>query len=429
MARGIRFPALIAAAFFFHALPAQSAETPTPPKATTSRNGGFVIHSPDRETRSRLASLAEEAAKAWKARTGLTPLTTAPVVVVDKSGPSSSPPRPTLLCTLFETDGGGLKVPIDLHDPPSLLSGPFQTGILRALALDAMHRKNPPIPGKTYAQPPAWLIEGLGEDLRRRNGNVPDGVHAALLRSGHPPSLQAFLDQNPDRLDATSLLLYRAQALALVRALGQSPQSPKRFAEVLEKNPEKLHSPDSLAKAFPEALPNAASLSKLWTLSLASSSMPPALASLSVVKTDGELSEILQISGSAPSPDASSPLAMAARGKGGTFLMRQRAAELLQLEFRAHPLLRPVVEEYRNIVSLLAVKPKAKLERRIEDNEKIRSLLVERHKAISDYLNWIEATQVDESETPLSEQTRPLDPPRRTDPLTLHLDAIEKHGW
>jgi hypothetical protein len=109
--------------------------------------------------------------------------------------------------------------------------------------------------------------------------------------------------------------------------------------------------------------------------------------------------------------------------------MRQRATELLQLEFRAHPLLRPVVEEYRNIVSLLAVKPKSRLDRRIEDNEKIRSLLVERHKAISDYLNWFEATQVDESETPLAEQTRPLELPPRNDPVTLYLDAIEKHGW
>jgi hypothetical protein len=87
------------------------------------------------------------------------------------------------------------------------------------------------------------------------------------------------------------------------------------------------------------------------------------------------------------------------------------------------------VEEYRNIVSLLAVKPKSRLDRRIEDNEKIRSLLVERHKAISDYLNWFEATQVDESETPLAEQTRPLELPPRNDPVTLYLDAIEKHGW
>jgi hypothetical protein len=54
---------------------------------------------------------------------------------------------------------------------------------------------------------------------------------------------------------------------------------------------------------------------------------------------------------------------------------------------------------------------------------------VERHKAVSDYLNWFEATQVDESETPLAEQTRPLELPPRNDPVTLFLDAIEKRGW
>ena len=109
--------------------------------------------------------------------------------------------------------------------------------------------------------------------------------------------------------------------------------------------------------------------------------------------------------------------------------MRQRSVDLLNLEFRAHPLLRPIVEEYRNITMLLSARPKSKVERRIEDIEKIRLLLVERQKAISDYLNWFEATQIDDSENSFTESTRPAPVPPRRDPITLHLDAIERRGW
>jgi hypothetical protein len=69
------------------------------------------------------------------------------------------------------------------------------------------------------------------------------------------------------------------------------------------------------------------------------------------------------------------------------------------------------------------------LDRRIEDIEKIRLLLVERQKAISDYLNWFEATQINESANPLVDETRPDPVPPRRDPITLHIDAVERRGW
>lgn len=422
MAGRIRIAALTPWALVLAASAGLHAELPKPLK---SSDGSFVVYSPDRATRSDLASMADEALEIWKKTAGPSAEPATPIIIQDKSRSSAPRGTPPLVCTLFETENSGLKVQLDLLDPSARRAGPFQTGVIRALALEAMHRSDPPKAGKSYAQPPDWLVEGLGEELRRKNGSIPDGIHAALIRGNQPPSLKEFLSQNPARLDATSLLLYRAQALALVRVLS----NPKNLFAFLQISKGRPSTPDALAKAFPDAAPDAATLSKLWTLSVARSSLPPRLASLSVSKTDEELSAILAVPNPSESDAQPPTLASAARDKGGSFLMRQRATELLQLEFRAHPLLRPVVEEYRNIVSLLAVKPKSRLDRRIEDNEKIRSLLVERHKAISDYLNWFEATQVDESETPLAEQTRPLELPPRNDPVTLYLDAIEKHGW
>jgi len=433
MARRFAGHALIALGLLFAAALSLDADpVPALPKPHSSRSGAFVIYSHDRQTRSALASMAEDALAEWTKLIDSKPTAVAPIIIQDKSRAARPRDPSPFVTSVFETEGGGMKVQLDLIDPTALRPGRFEVGVFRVLALETMHRKNPPRAGKSFAQPPDWLVEGLAEELRRRAGTVPEGVHAALIRSDRPPSLKEFLAQNPDRLDATSLLLYRAQALALVRALAKSPGSKKNFLAFLEKSSGRPSTPDSLAAAFPDAAPDAASLSKLWTLSLARSSMPSRLASLSVAKTDEELSAILALSkppDAQDSPEGPAALPSIARAKGGPFLMRQSAVELLQLEFRAHPLLRPIIEEYRNIVSLLAIKPKARLDRRIEDTEKIRSLLVERNTAVTDYLNWFEATRIDESETPLIEQTRPLDIPIRNDPITLYLDAVEQRGW
>lgn len=397
---------------------------------------GFVIYSTDRETRTRLFRLAQEASGEWEKLTAEKITAASLIIVVDKTRVAKPRGAKGAQCHLFEMDDGGMKVQIDLFDDWAMRPGFFETEVIRALALRAMHRQAPPKAGKTYAQPPGWLVEGIGEIIRRRSGSVPDGVHAALIQSERPPSLGDFLQQKTERLDATSLLLFRAQALALVKVLSESKNSKTPFLAYLESPDCTNPDPAKLLEAFPEAAPNPPSLTKVWTLALARSSMPPRLASLSVLKTDEELGQILALEVPADpkiknSTGASGPTALplAARNQGGAFLMRQRSVDLLNLEFRAHPLLRPVVEEYRNIAMLLAAKPKSKVERRIEEIEKIRTLLVERHKAIADYLNWFEATQIDESENSLAEQTRPDPVPPRRDPITLHLDAIERRGW
>ena len=397
---------------------------------------GFVIYSPDRETRSRLLRLAQEASKEWEKFTGDKLTAALPIIIVDKTRVAKPRGSKGVQCNLFEMEERGMKVQIEVFDDWAMRPGYFETDVIRALALRAMHRQSPPKAGKTYAQPPGWLVEGIGEQIRRSSGSVPDGVHAALIQSERPPSLGDFLQQKPERLDATSLLLFRAQALALLKALSESKNSKKQFLAYLESPACTSSDPNKLIEAFPDAAPDISSLTKVWTLALARSSMRPRLASLTVLKTDEELGQILALEVPADpnkknSTGASGPMALplAARNPGGAFLMRQRSVDLLNLEFRAHPLLRPIVEEYRNIAMLLAAKPKSKVEHRIEEIEKIRVLLVERHKAIADYLNWFEATQINESDSPLAEETRPDPVPPRRDPITLYMDAIERRGW
>jgi hypothetical protein len=175
-------------------------------------------------------------------------------------------------------------------------------------------------------------------------------------------------------------------------------------------------------------------MGKRWTLEIAQNSLPQQFLSLSVSETDKELSNILaqatpQRTTTKPEESLGDAMMESARGRGGAFLMQQAAAQLLNLDFRAHPLLRPIVKEYYGIASILARKPKTKLADQITDIENLRAQLLVKMDKITDYLNWYEATQMESTGTPLLDSLSTPDIPKRTDPITLHLDSIEARGW
>jgi hypothetical protein len=122
-------------------------------------------------------------------------------------------------------------------------------------------------------------------------------------------------------------------------------------------------------------------------------------------------------------------LSEAAKAKGGAFLMRECVVRLFNLEFRAHPLFQPILEQYRNIASLLASKPKAAVSVKIQELENTRVLLVERSEKIADYLNWFEVTQLDETETPHHQPSGSPAATSRNNPYSLYLDSLEARGW
>jgi hypothetical protein len=102
---------------------------------------------------------------------------------------------------------------------------------------------------------------------------------------------------------------------------------------------------------------------------------------------------------------------------------------LFNLEFRAHPLFQPILEQYRNIASLLASKPKAAVSVKIQELENTRVLLVERSEKIADYLNWFEVTQLDETEMPHHQPSGSPAAISRNNPYSLYLDSLEARGW
>ena len=345
----------------------------------------------------------------------------APIVLNDKTRAVMPKGGEPVVPLLFETEAG-MKVQVDLYDEGAIESGAFEAGLFSALALHAMHGEEVARAGKAFELPPRWFVEGLVEELRRSRHGTPEGVYAALIQSGRPPELEAFFRQKPEILDAASVVLYRAQAVSLLRVLQKAQNSKKGFAALLANPSFSRGGVEPVLAAFP-SLGSRSALSKLWTLNIARSSIPPRMASLTVEQSERELVDVLKsVKGGQDLPEA-------AKAQGGAFLMREFAVRIFNLEFRSHPLFQPVLEEYRNIATELARRPKARVAEKIRELEETRLQLVERSQKIADYLNWFEVTQIDEPQSFREAKSGRSESIPFKNPYALYLDSLEARGW
>jgi hypothetical protein len=411
-------------------------EPPAPLQRSISSSQQFVIYHHDRTLRSRLARKAEDLKEQWLRRLRFADEWKSPIII--QVLPLRRPDSPRIRTGLYESDGGALKVQIDVFDPTSLKSMDLDMEVYRALFLEYAYRNLPSKAGKSFHQPPAWLIEGLYEDAMARDEGLATGLYERLIKEESPPKLEAFLKERPELLDATSRAIYRARALGLFRALLHTPDGEKHLADYCFNLPS-LNPADGakLLGYFPTLSEQPANLSKLWTLFLADASASNRVMPLSVSETQKRLSLILEITaprdprkpqeGIVTGPEG---LQAVASTSAGRYVLRQKAEDLLRLEVRAHPLIRPLVEEYRMIASQLAAKPRKNLGTRIRKNMQLQQAVVTRANEMEDYLNWFEATRLD---TPSREfdSTSKIDSLdfRRNDAVSRHLDDVEARGW
>lgn len=388
----------------------------------------FVVYSADRSLRKKILDIGEEAVALWTKTFGNGVVSVAPVIIVDRSQQATWFEKVPIETQIFESEAGGIKTQIDINDLSALRGGGMETEVFRALAIQAMYQKNPPRAGQAFSMPPGWFLEGLVElFMRKRDGAVLD--IASLLPVGErAPDLNEFIRQNPARLSGRALAIYRAQAMALLNVLLKKPESTKRWADFMATPEFSEPKIDGLLAAFPEPGADARALSKLWTLEMASHAARQGFASLTIEETNKRLTAILTPKTSA-SVKEKATLVDAAKGRGGSYLMRQSSTELIQLAFFAHPFYRPILNEYREIVEILAKKPKTRVEKRIEAVERLRNDLLERSSKIADYLNWFEATQPEARESSILDSIPKVVIPRRTDAISLYLDGLEERGW
>ena len=417
-----------------------SAQTDAPNKLSNLRrslssSGQFAIYHSDNTVRSRVARKSEDAKTEWRRLLAMDDTWKWPIVIQLLTVRPAGAPR--LRTNFFEGDGNEFKLQIDVYDPTVIQSREFDLEVFKALFLEYAYRDFPPKAGQAFQQPPAWLIEGMAEDVRVRNEGIVAGLYEKLVKDGPPPKLEAFFKERPEMMDATSRAVYRAKAMTLLRALLRLPDGPKHLAAWLAT----LHEGSSndagkLLKQFPGLAENPAELSKMWALCMADASASNRAKPLGITETQKQLLLIFELT--APKdpkkPEAGNvtgPMALPllVRMDSGKFLAGQKAEDLLRLEVRAHPVMRPIVEEYRAIASELGRKPKKNFDKRLQKNVDLQTAVTQRMGEIGDYMNWFEATKLEtssqkfESTFDVREKSSVM---RRNDAVTRELDEAEQ---
>lgn len=420
-----------------------AAQTPAQPKTpplqrSFSTSKQFVVYCPDNIVRSKLARRVEDLKGEWLRILQIKDEWRWPVIIqMVKVRPAGAP---RMRSTLYESDSDELKLQVDIFDPTIIQTAEFEREIFKNLFLEYAYRTTPPKAGKAIATIPAWLVEGLYEDMRAREEGIVAGLYEKLVQDGPPPKLEAFLKERPDMMDATSRAVYRAKARALLQALLRFPNGPANLASYLST----LHEPNAneagkLLLKFPVLAENPADLSKMWALCIADASASNRARPLSIAETQRQLALIFELTAPKDSkkPDAGNwvgaqALPALVRMDSGKFLAAQKAEDLMRLEMRAHPLIRPIVEEYRMIATELAKRPKKNLDKRIQKNVDLQIATTQLTDSIDDYLNWFEASKLEtpsqkfEENFDVREKSHVM---RRNDAITRQLDEIERNGW
>jgi hypothetical protein len=330
--------------------------------------------------------------------------------------------------------GYGLKLQLNVLVTSEINGRKVQAELLRAILVEIMYRERSDIrPGSSYVTPPDWLVEGV---LALQAGYSAEGdvdlLRAEMARQ-EISSVDEVVRRKSAPLDFVSRRIFRAYAWALVRLLLDSPGGHLNLGRFIE------HLPDApqdglaaLAIYFPTTLGQARA--KWWALTIAQLATADRSATLSAAQTAARLDRILHLSFSVNGGHESE----CSLGKCLAFYrlpafrkaLQKARQELLLLTTQAHPFYRPIVQEEREVVDLLARGRTRDVPRRLTRIASARRLIEGRASEIDDYINWYEATQSETTSGTFASLIRAVQAQkeklaRRRDPISVYLDSVE----
>jgi hypothetical protein len=276
-------------------------------------------------------------------------------------------------------------------------------------------------------------VEGV---LALTPGQEREALAEALSTNNKGKSLEEFLGQRFDLLDSAGRTLYRAYSVALVQLLLDQSGGRARLARYISPNL-KHASNDPVADlkaCFPQLRDD---VKTKWDSTVARLSEHQTYQLLTFAESERRLDELLQIKISdsssnrgRPEPANLSELSRRKLSAEERAAVNQMSQRLLLLVGTAHPILRPVAREYQQIAALLVRGKRRGIAKRVLYLDGTRKELAARMGDIDDYMNWFEATQMENQSGAFSDYLKAanqsqVSAPRRRDPLSVYLDALE----
>src|SRR5207249_3393143 len=399
------------------------------PERSTSPSRQFVIYGADPKIRGAVSSLAEQTKSNlltlmrqrddWKT----------PVVVNLQSQQANLPEVPPADLRFSQT-GFGIKLQLDLTISKNLDVSLVERELLRAVLLEMIYRKQPNITaGAVLVEPPDWLIDGV---LALAPGRDRGPLIEAIANTEKPLSLEKFLRQRPGLLGSMGRTLYRAYAFALVQMLLEGKSGGAQLAQYIDHLSDSSNDPLADLKAQLPLLAEDAERTLQLALNRLKSLQTFRL--FTFAESERRLDELLRVKISEPGKPVKvvrfDELAQHKLSASEKMALDQLKRDLLFFVPQSNPVLRSIGREYQEIAALLARGKRRGVPKRLSRLELTRQQLAARMSEIDDYLNWFEATQMNSGSGNFTGYLKAVDEsqvpaPRRHDPLSVYVDALE----
>jgi hypothetical protein len=399
------------------------------PERSISPSRQFLIYGADAKVRGAVSGLAEQTKSNFLALLRQRDDWKTPVVVNLQPQQANLPEIPPADLRFSQT-GFGIKLQLDLTISKNLDVSLVERELLRAILLEMIYRKQPHIKaGAVLVEPPDWLIDG---GLALSPGRDRGPLVEAIASTEKPLLLDKFVRQRPAVLDSTGRTLYRAYAFALVQMLLDGKNSGSRLAQYIDHLSESSNDPLADLKAqFPLLVENT---EETWQVTLKRLRSLQTFRLLTFAESQWRLDELLRVKISEPNRPAQlvrlDELTKHKPSAAEKIALDQLKRDLLFFVPQANPVLRPIVREYQQIAALLARGKRRGIAKRLSQLEDMQQQLTSRMSDIDDYMNWFEATQIQSGSGNFTGYLKAVDQsqlpaPRRRDPLSVYVDALE----
>ncbi len=349
----------------------------------------------------------------------------------------------------------------------------FRDEMVRWVLIDLMLRRvrSEQLTTQTRLELPDWLHQGSLELMRFYDLGRPTELFASVFRLGKTLTIDEILNADITGLDAVSMSIYRVSSCAFIVMLLEQPDGVEHLLSCIAALPANQGTMAAhLEQFFPVLRGGPKQFEKWWSLALANYSQPTNTELLTMQQSETELAQLLQITYRAIPPSAkpvavspgkkllglfkksvpATPAAVETSAPAPIFetkpitefasllklpnrdqLFQAQIMDLTRLSLRVHPFYRRVITEYQEQMAKLAAGKDRGVAEALAGLAKKRATMQRDAQATEDYLDWFEATQ----RTHLSgkfndylDSARRLElpPPRRTDPVTRYLDAMEQ---
>jgi len=353
-------------------------------------------------------------------------------IIINAQYPQANLPELPRLSVNVGQTGFGLRLQLDLVLNSQTRSAEIQHELLRALVLERMYRGRANIPaGTAYTSPPDWLLDGIPAEQTDLSRARVASLLALPVAAKNVLPLEKFLAQRSDLLDAAGRTLYRAYSFALVDLLSHSPDGPRRLTRFIADLPAASNDPMAeLRNHFPELFETA---EKTWAQQIAGLSAEPPYQLMGPAETERMLAEKLRIKFSERGIETRygmEEFPVFLKSKSAKNVLGVLASDLSTLATRANPLYAPIIADYLEITARLSREKTMGIAGRLERLRTARRALTAQIAGIDDYLNWFEATNLDQPSGEFADYMRAAEralQPKQTkrDPISVYLTALE----